>query len=301
VNAGNGPARYDPVTGTLVAPADVIRAVATGRPARLLDEFGAVRDGVVHQQLAPTVAALRDPVHGTLQLAYQGRALDGWRGTDTVALLTPADPAGHHTLARVPAARLPQALTTVAALQERPHPPGPTTVAALRNAENVVRWWRLLHGPTELHPGGLLEVVDTTTGLFIVGHDDTAIPTDAPSVAHLIRWLCHGGPPHQPLRPLPPDVPLPEPAPLTVAIPTQRQPSSATPDQSPARAASVARAESSPAFAARSNQGSWDGQPTASPAPLAPSWLVAEGGGQRAPTPPMAQNPRDNGDRMNGR
>jgi hypothetical protein len=51
----------------------------------------------------------------------------------------------------------------------------------------TVRWWRLIHGPTGTSAGGLLEVVDTEDGLFLVQDDERAIPTDASAVRHLVR------------------------------------------------------------------------------------------------------------------
>jgi hypothetical protein len=47
--------------------------------------------------------------------------------------------------------------------------------------------WRLIHGPTDPSAGGLLEVVDTEHGLFLVQDDERAIPTDTSAVRHLVR------------------------------------------------------------------------------------------------------------------
>jgi hypothetical protein len=73
----------------------------------------------------------------------------------------------------------------------------------------TVRWWRLIHGPTRTSSGGLLEVVDTENGLFLVQDDERAIPTDVGAVPHLVRRLVGGGEALVPLRQLPDHTALP--------------------------------------------------------------------------------------------
>jgi hypothetical protein len=206
---GPGP-RFDPDNGTLVASARDLRALVAGDLSRpVLRTVGAVRGAAVHPRLAPILDAIRDPCAGTLQLSYAGRALDGWRGADVDALLTPPDADGHHSLVGVPPTRLSAALARVAALVDRPWPPRPTTLHALRRAPDLQRWWRLIHSPTSASSGGLLEVVDTLEGLFLVDDDGRAVPTDAGAVRHLIRWLVGGQPVLVPLRALPDHAALP--------------------------------------------------------------------------------------------
>ena len=212
--ASTGAAVFDPASGTLRASAADLRSlVATPLPATgPLVVSGAVVRGQVHPALAPTLEALRAPRAGVLQLSYRGRALDGWRGADTVAVLTPADTDGLHTLVRVNPPLLGAALVKVARLRDRPTAPRALPTVELARSPDIVRWWRLLHRPTGSSTGGLLEVVDTHHGLYLALDNGLAIPTDALAVHHLLRWLLDGGRTMPPLRALPRGVLLPQPA-----------------------------------------------------------------------------------------
>ena len=130
--------------------------------------------------LAGALAAIVRPSLCTLQLAYDGRAMQGWASfDDAAALLLPAreDDDERRTLLAVHPTLLPGALARLVGLAPRPRPEAAAPMTYEDGTlDGVIRRWRLEAASTLASGtagGATLEIVDTEGGISLLRRPPT--------------------------------------------------------------------------------------------------------------------------------
>lgn len=181
LNARTGELRLaEPAFATLVSHVNAGHTMAGEPPAaeeahehlRLLRAAGALDEyGRVHPSLTETLATIGDEAPGAVELAYKGKAMRGWFGKQTAAMLLPAGEDGRCLLTSLPLPLLPGALGRLADLSHRPRPEPARPVSYHQGAlADVRRHWQ---ASVTWHENGVgdkrtLEVVDTEGGLWVI-------------------------------------------------------------------------------------------------------------------------------------
>lgn len=164
-------------TSTVGAP-DTADHLESLHAAAAIDE-----QGRPHDALAGSLAAIREPNRGTLELSYAGKSMRGWIGEEGAALLMPAGDDGRRLLSHFPLSVLPGVLAKVVDLGPRPRPEPATPVRYDEEGFDGVRrhWLLTAEWEASQRPGGgttgptesterktALEVIDTEGGLWVL-------------------------------------------------------------------------------------------------------------------------------------
>lgn len=143
----------------------------------LLRSAGVIQGGSSHPAIRGALSAMIKPSLCTLELAYAGRAMQGWVShSDAALLLPPADGEERRRLMQLHPTLLPEVLARLVDLGPRPRPAAAEPVPYDEGAVGYVRRrWRL--GATWTLEGGAtggdgLEVLDADTGLWMLAPRD---------------------------------------------------------------------------------------------------------------------------------
>lgn len=154
---------------------------------------GVIRGGESHPAFAGALAAIVRPSLCTLQLSYDGRAMQGWASYEDAALLLPAREGAdeRRTLLAVHPTLLPGALARLVGLAPRPRPEGAAPVSYEEGTlDGVIRRWRLEAAWTLASGtagGTTLEMVDTEGGIWLLQPTDEGTPMAWP-VTPTFAW-----------------------------------------------------------------------------------------------------------------
>ena len=172
----------EPTLAVLIAhAADPVHAALQADDAQeqlaLLQAAGVIQGGSSHPAIRGALAAIVKPSLCTLELAYAGRAMQGWVShTDAALLLPAADGDDRRRLMQLHPTLLPEVLARLVDLGPRPRAPAAGPVPYEEGAVGDVRrrWrlgatWTLEDGATG---GDGLEVLDAETGLWMLSPAD---------------------------------------------------------------------------------------------------------------------------------
>jgi hypothetical protein len=172
----------EPTLAVLIAhAADPVHAALQGDDAQeqlaLLHSAGVIRGGSSHPAIRGALGAIVRPELCTLELAYAGRAMQGWVSHADAALLMPAgENDERRRLMQLHPTLLPDVLARLVDLGPRPRPSadGPIPYEDGAVGECRRRWrlgatWTLADGTAG---GDGLEVLDAETGLWVLQPND---------------------------------------------------------------------------------------------------------------------------------
>lgn len=193
-----------PTLATLLAhAADPVGVALEGAAAteqlRALRAAAVIEGGRAHPAIAGALAAMVRPEICTLELSYDGRAMQGWVASGSAALLLPAgDDDERRALLALHPTLVPEAVARLADVgpRSRPAAAAPVPPDAAEIGE-VRRHWRLAAAwvlEDETRGGAALEVLDAASGLWLLepgeGPDALAWPVTPTFVwRHIVRLV----------------------------------------------------------------------------------------------------------------